>query len=102
MRYLDPNAFAPVPNSGAGYPVRPGNVERNSLIMPSWWNADISISKNLRFTERLNLQLGVDMFNAFNNTVFSAIESRLGNGNFGLFTAARDPRILQLNAKFRF
>jgi hypothetical protein len=44
-----------------------GNVARNSLFGPHLFNADASLSKTFRFTERLNAQFRAELFNAFNH-----------------------------------
>jgi hypothetical protein len=95
----------------------------NPLRLPAWWNADISIFKNVPLgNERRYLQLRVEMFNAFNNVQFNGMNTGMvfnrttgqitnlptalgGNGGrfgFGSLTGTRDPRRIQLGAKFYF
>lgn len=95
----------------------------NPLRLPGWWNADISIFKNIPFgSERRFLQLRGEMFNAFNNVQFNGMNTAMvfnrtsgqitnlptalgGNGGrfgFGSLTGTRDPRRIQLGAKFYF
>jgi hypothetical protein len=74
-------------------------------------NWDISVSKrfSLRSEERF-LQFRTEMFNAWNHTQFSALYTTArfdpaGNQtdpNFGAFSAARTPRVIQLSLKLYF
>ncbi|MGC2238901.1 MAG: carboxypeptidase regulatory-like domain-containing protein [Pyrinomonadaceae bacterium] len=49
-----------------------GNLGRNSLIGPGYANVDFSIFKTTRITERVNLQLRMEIFNAFNRPNFAS------------------------------
>ena len=70
------------------------------------------MSKSLAFTERIRLQIRVDMFNAFNHTSFGGATDTNGNpaglninldsSTFGRFTATRGARQLQFNARLTF
>ena len=42
------------------------------------------------------------MFNAFNHAQFRNPNGRVGNRNFGLIGAARDPRLIQMGLKVIF
>src|SRR5437016_4422317 len=44
-----------------------GNVGRNAFIGPNYKNLDFSVVKNNQLTERLAMQLRVDVFNLFNH-----------------------------------
>jgi hypothetical protein len=44
-----------------------GNVARNSLFGPHFFNADASLAKNFAITERFNAQFRADLFNVFNH-----------------------------------
>lgn len=48
-----------------------GNVGRNAFRGPNYANMDFSISKATKLTERLNMQLRVDIFNILNHPNFS-------------------------------
>ena len=88
-----------------------GNIGVNTLRGPGVNNWDIAISKRfpLRSEQRL-LQFRTEMFNTWNHTQFSALNSTArfdaaGNqidSTFGSFTAARTPRIIELSLKFYF
>jgi hypothetical protein len=99
---------------------------RNYLIGPGVNNVDLFLQKSFPFGEKRRLELRVDAFNAFNHTQFSGVNATLNvtsltnftptnlpfdaNGNFipankngfGTVNGVRDPRILQLVAKFIF
>jgi hypothetical protein len=44
-----------------------GNVGRNSVYGPGFSNMDLSLAKNTKLTEKLNLQLRADAFDVFNH-----------------------------------
>jgi hypothetical protein len=78
-------------NTGAGI------VEGPSLML---W--DFSVRKRIRLTERMNIRLQADLFNAFNRANFSTLETNLSDGNFGRLTASGPGRSIQLGARFQF
>ncbi len=101
--YLNRAAFQEVPIiTASGAPARPGNLGRNAMRLPGFWNVDIGLAKNFAFTERMRLQLRGDFLNAFNHTVFSSVDSNIRSANFGKFTGTRGARVIQLNARFTF
>lgn len=102
LQYLNTSAFARVPIGQGGAPVRPGNLGRNALRAPGYWNLDLGLSKNFQFAERYRLQLRGDLLNALNHTSFSGISTGITAGNFGRFTSTRGARLVQLNARFTF
>lgn len=94
-----------------------GTGGRGIIFGPSTKRVDFTLSKNLRFTERFRLQLRGEAFNVFNWTNFRGLNttvfnytnaprdlSPVGNGTsaFGQITSVRDPRVIQLGAKFYF
>jgi len=91
-----------------------GNVGRNTLRGPGINNWDISLFKNVNFTERIHLQLRLETFNTFNHTQFSGINTSLSApnpgdritgatvGSAGQITGTRDPRNVQIGGKFIF
>ena len=44
-----------------------GNLARNEFIGPSFLNSDLSLAKNTKLTERINLQIRADAFDLFNH-----------------------------------
>ena len=117
---LNAAAYAPpLPGDrGLGAPV-------NYLTGPGVNNTDLSLQKSFFFTERMHLELRADAFNVFNHTQFSGYNTTINfsgtptnytvsnlylkpdgtvnniNG-FGTVNGARDPRIMQLGARFVF
>jgi hypothetical protein len=86
-----------------------GNVGRNYLSGPAFFNLDAALSKSIRFTERYNLDLRLEAFGATNTPQFffasnggSAGGTTLGSTSFGQITSASGGRTLQLGAKFNF
>jgi Carboxypeptidase regulatory-like domain len=86
-----------------------GNVGRNYLSGPGFFNLDAALSKSIRFTERYNLDLRLEAFGVTNTPQFffasnggSAAGLTLGSSSFGDITSATGGRTLQLGAKFNF
>jgi hypothetical protein len=81
-----------------------GNTGRNILRAPGINTWDLSLFKNFPFTERVNLQLRLESFNAFNHTQWVAFGDTPVNSvtspQFGQITSAKPARINQLGAKF--
>jgi hypothetical protein len=88
--------------AASGASARPGTLGRNALRGPGFWNVDLAIAKNLALTEGLRLQIRADMFNAFNHTNFSGINTNIVNASFGMFTSTRGARGMQVNARLTF
>jgi len=85
------------------------NIGRNTFLGPGYWNADVSMFKNFRLSDRFNLQFRVEAFNVFNHTNFSLTSSSVGQAHNDIsksqFGQARDtfsPRNLQLALKLSF
>jgi hypothetical protein len=86
-----------------------GNVGRNYLSGPNFFNLDAALSKSIRFTERLNLDLRLEAFGATNTPQFffttgngTAAGLTWNSSSFGDITSATGGRQLQLGAKFNF
>jgi hypothetical protein len=118
LRYIDTSVLAAPLIGSQGLESAQRIVRR-----PGIRNVDLSVFKNFPMgTERRFLQLRLEMFNAPNHTQFSDfnrtaqfnpangqitnLPTALGGGGgrfgFGAVTAARDPRFIQLAAKFYF
>ncbi len=77
---------------------RPGAVR-----LPGWWRTDLSLFKNIKFTERFGGQLRFESFNAFNHlNPICCASFATSNANYNRVRDARDPRILQLGMKLNF
>lgn len=97
-QWFNTACFANVPTGQ----VRPGNAGRNTIRGPGYQTWDLSMFKNFHFTEGRYLQFRAETFNTFNHTNWSSIGTTRQVSTFGLVTAARDPRIMQLALKLYF
>jgi len=80
-----------------------GNVPKNFLRGPKYWDATLGVLKNFRITETSSVQFRAEFFNVFNHTNFSDPNSNLESGSFGQITGTRgDPRIIQFALKLSF
>jgi hypothetical protein len=89
-----------------------GNIGRvlPDVRTPGTVNWDLSLMKNTKITERVNLQFRAEAFNFLNhvnlgspNVTFTAgADGKNRSGSFGLITSARDARIGQLGLKLIF
>jgi len=106
-RYFNTSVFA-----------RPAKGERGSGAAatryafrgPGTNNWDLTFFKNVRAKEKVNFQFRWEMYNAFNHTQFSGVDTtarfdaqgRQINTRFGELTSARSPRIQQLALRISF
>jgi hypothetical protein len=115
--WIDTSVFRPPQVGSSGL-----ESARYVVRRPGINNWDLSVFKNFNFTEATFLQLRFEAFNAFNHTQFSDfnrtiqfdprtgaltnLPTSLGGGGgrygFGAVNTARDPRYVQLAAKFYF
>ncbi len=86
-----------------------GNVGRNYLSGPNFFDLDAALSKSIRFTERFSLDLRLEAFGVTNTPQFffttnggTAAGTTLASSSFGDITSATGGRQLQLGAKFTF
>jgi hypothetical protein len=101
------------PTSSAGDIYYLGNSTNDEWINMGYSNHDITIFKNFAMASRRNLQVRIEMYNAFNTmqpgTVGTAAQFNFATGaqtqaQFGTVTAARagSQRIIQLSLRFTF
>ena len=84
VRYLNPAAFA-TPQPGTF-----GNLPRNFLRGPEFWQVDLMFSKDLRFGGSHALQLRAELFNILNRLNYETPVAALPNGAPGVpFTDAQ-------------
>jgi hypothetical protein len=133
--WFDPTAFAPPPcqsatpsascptgaiDQAAGAAQQVGNVGRNSMIGPGFFNMNFALSKTTQFTERIVMQLRLETVNTTNTPQFANPSSSnltcctANNANFGFVTSTVSsgsgsvnagtggPRSVQLAAKLTF
>jgi hypothetical protein len=94
-----------------------GNIARNSLHGPGYFDTDMSILKNFKIKERMTLSAGANFFNLFNHPNFDLPVNSVTAGDFGQIIDTVMPattpygafagvtlsgRIIQLNARLSF
>jgi hypothetical protein len=80
-----------------------GDIGRNTLRGPGYFDVDASIFKNFALAERFRLQFRAEAFNIENRANFNNPNSTVSSGvTFGRITAADDPRVLQFALKLFF
>jgi hypothetical protein len=89
-----------------------GNLGRNMGITHNYFSVDMRLTRKIRFTERVNLDLiaeGFNLFNRFNEAaanpfyqVVNAFGERKGGKYYSQPTSAFDPRQFQLGFKLNF
>jgi hypothetical protein len=87
-----------------------GNLGRNAITGPGFFNLDLSLVKNTKITETFKLQARVDAFDLFNQVNFANPVLTIGSATTGLITSGtRFPagdggtsRQLQLSMKLIF
>jgi len=85
-----------------GVPNVIGNAGRGIINGPPTTRFDFTVSKNIRFGETMKVQLRAEAFNLFNHTNFRALQTNVTSTAFGNVISVRDPRTIQLGAKFTF
>ena len=105
-RYYNPAAFSD-PNSaarlaaGGGYQF--GDLSRvSSLRNPFNLNENFSIIKRIPLTERINLELWGEIFNAFNRHILGAPDANPTDLAFGQVTSSSGPRQVQFRMRVTF
>jgi len=87
-----------------------GDAAKTNIRGPGINNWDLSLFKNFPIKEALRIQFRWELYNAFNHTQFSGLDSSarfdaLGNqvnAQFGQFTSARAARIMQFGIRLTF
>jgi hypothetical protein len=67
-----------------------GNLGRNAMRGPGFWNFDVGVSRQLKITERLNAQFRGEFFNIFNHPNFFLPTTTVLSSAFGSITQAVD------------
>lgn len=82
---LNPNDYDTMGDGGFG------NLGRNTIRGPSFWNTDFSIMKHIPIYERAELVIGAQFYNLFNHPNFGAPVTDEGASNFGQVTQTISP-----------
>jgi hypothetical protein len=105
LEMFNPACFA-VPALGS-----PGNAPRTDVRGPGFNQWDMTLFKEFALkSEKRTLQFRWEAYNVFNHTQFSAMNTAAQfnpagaqtNGQFGVPTADRNPRTMQLSLRLRF
>ncbi len=97
-------AIADVPGTGYGLP-------RDFFRGPGRTNLDMTLAKSTAITERIGLELRMDVFNVFNHAEFANPETNLYSGTFGQITSTtigagatqiQTQRIVQIAGRLSF
>ena len=95
-RWFDTTAFTFPPYGSFG------NSGRNILTGPGYQNVNLSLLKNIQFTETKSLQFRFEFFNFLNHPNFDLPDIFLGSPTFGSILSAQSPRHIQFGVKFMF
>ncbi len=100
-------AFAPPPifqANGQNVFSRIGTLARDQVYGRGQRAADLSLQKNIKFTEKYVLELHGDTFNITNNPQFTNPDGTLIDSNYGKVTGTEldSQRELQLATRFTF
>jgi hypothetical protein len=79
-----------------------GNLGRNTFVGPGYWAADVSVLKNFKLTEALQLEFRAEAFNVLNHTNFHIGHNAINDPAFGQAGGTGDPRNLQFALKLMF
>jgi hypothetical protein len=107
--YLNPAAFAEPAGDF-------GNLGRNQIYGPGFWNADFSVTKDTKITETFGVQFRAEFFNIFNHPNFALPDNFVtpGFGPDGVISATPDvaqgnpglggggPRVIQFAVRLTF
>jgi len=97
--YLNKAALAiPVPSAPFG------NLGRNSLRAPNFWQWDFGLSKNFRIPARegMALQFRSEFFNLLNHTNFGMPDANISDAAFGTIRSTYPARQIQFGLKFLY
>ena len=79
-----------------------GNVGRSTMRAPGFINVTLGLSRKVRVTERFNVEVRGEAFNAINHANANNLSTSLNSPRYGQVTTAQDPRIIQIGLKVGF
>jgi carboxypeptidase family protein len=96
--------LVPLGNNGLplAFSFRNGNLGKNTLRAPGFWNSDLSLSKRIRILEGQVLVLRADLLNAFNQDNYGVAVNSLASPIFGQNTNNWGNRSMTLGVKYTF
>ena len=81
----------------------PPSERPGALRLPGYWRTDMSVFKNIKFTERLGGQVRLETFNTFNHlNPICCASFTTSSGSYNKIRSARDPRTMQVGMKLNF
>lgn len=81
---------------------RRGTATVGQIQGPSFYQWDLSLRKNFRITERVQITPIFDVFNLFNRVNFGNPETSVSSGSYGTIGSAQPPRQFQFGARVEF
>jgi hypothetical protein len=79
-----------------------GTLARNTHTGDRFVSVSLSVSKDLRWNDRLSSQIRGEFFNLLNTTSFNTVDNNMSSPTFGRYTTAFDSRRVQLALRFVF
>ena len=98
-QYYNPAAFA-IPSARAPF----GNLARNALRGPNFWQWDLGLHKNFRipYREGMAVQFRSEFFNVLNHSNFIGPNAVITDAAFGTIRSTYSPRQIQFALKLMF
>jgi hypothetical protein len=79
------------------------NERPGAIRAPGFWNTDLAVFKNMKFSEHFSGQFRAETFNTFNHTnPICCASTSYSSQLFNTIGSTRDPRIMQLALKLNF
>ena len=79
-----------------------GNLTRNAVVGPTYWNIDLGISRLISLGTR-RVELRLEAFNVLNHFNWGDPLTNFNSGQFGrITTQAGSPRVMQFGVKYDF
>ncbi len=100
--WLNLNAFRRITQDPNSTVQQFGTAGRNIAQGPRYGNWDFSAFKNIRLTERKELQFRAELFNLLNHTNLRLPDSDISSSTFNHILEAQPPRLVQFALKFLY
>ncbi len=96
VQWVSPNAFAR-PASHDAF----GNLQRNAVFGPGWWNVDAALLKNFRLTQSGGryFQFRLEAYNLFNRKNLNSPTMNFPDDNFGKIYGRNGNRLVQIGSE---
>ncbi len=105
-QFLNPAVFAAPPVNASGNYTRVGTTHRNEFYGPGYSSANLSIFKDIPFTERIISQLRAQVYNLANSPAFlnpanTQLQPNGNNSNFSILNESRYRSERELELAYR-